>query len=163
MKKLKKLTYKKAKKDCWDAFSKFIRQRDSGVCFTCGVRKHWKEMQAGHYVSRTHMSLFLDEINVNCQCLTKDSNLRMFNGKSKSISKVNVGDEIWGFNEENFSLERAVVLSVDSFIPDVLYEVELENGDKFYATPDHKVISNGKWVYVRDMLHNVSAYDILEI
>lgn len=26
-------------------------------------------MQAGHYVSRTHMSLFLDEINVNCQCV----------------------------------------------------------------------------------------------
>lgn len=69
MKKIKTISYKKAKKDCWDVFSKFIRQRDCGVCFTCGIRKHWKEMQAGHYVSRTHMSLFLDEINVHCQCV----------------------------------------------------------------------------------------------
>lgn len=65
---MKKLTYKKAKKDCWDAFSKFIRQRGESVCFTCGVKRHWKDMQAGHYVSRTHMSLFLDEINVQIQC-----------------------------------------------------------------------------------------------
>jgi hypothetical protein len=50
-------------------FSRYIRARDKGVCFTCNVKKPINEMQAGHYVSRSYKSLRWDERNVNCQCL----------------------------------------------------------------------------------------------
>lgn len=55
-------------------FSFFIRQRGMdefgfNTCFTCGVRKPWTELQCGHYISRSIMSLRYDEINCNPQCL----------------------------------------------------------------------------------------------
>lgn len=56
------------KKELDRVFSIFIRQRDKGVCFTCGNVKNWKYQQNGHYVSRAHMSLRFDEINCNAQC-----------------------------------------------------------------------------------------------
>lgn len=37
-------------------------------CATPAEKKdHWKNMQAGHYVSRSHNSLLFDERNVHCQ------------------------------------------------------------------------------------------------
>lgn len=70
---LKVKSIKALKKKAWDVFSKFIRQRDTGVfgdceCCTCGKLKHWKEMQAGHFVSRIYESTLFDEMNVFSQC-----------------------------------------------------------------------------------------------
>lgn len=63
----------KAKAKAWKAFSMFIRLRDADehgmvTCCTCGVRKHWKEMDAGHYITRAKASTFLDEGNAHGQC-----------------------------------------------------------------------------------------------
>lgn len=68
-KKQRKPTINALKKKLDIIFSIYIRQRDKGVCFTCGVIKPWKEQQAGHYVSRVHNSLRFDERNVHCQCV----------------------------------------------------------------------------------------------
>lgn len=68
-KKLKKPNVSKLKKEADKIFSQYIRQRDEGRCFTCGVRKHWKEIQCGHYISRSHNSLRYDERNCNAQCV----------------------------------------------------------------------------------------------
>jgi hypothetical protein len=72
-KKVKKLgrpklrPYKALRGQAWDVFSQFVRQRDQGVCFTCGVKKDWKEQQAGHFIHRN--SLDFDERAINCQCV----------------------------------------------------------------------------------------------
>ncbi len=50
-------------------FSQYIRRRDKGVCFTCGVKKPWKSQQNGHYISRGVLILRWDERNCNCQCV----------------------------------------------------------------------------------------------
>ena len=50
-------------------FSDFIRQRDKGVCCTCGNKKEWKYQQAGHYEKRSCLALRFNEKNVNCQCV----------------------------------------------------------------------------------------------
>lgn len=53
----------------WKVFSQYIRQRDRGVCITCGKVDDWKKQQAGHYVARSAgLSLYFDERNVNAQC-----------------------------------------------------------------------------------------------
>jgi hypothetical protein len=54
-------------------FSKYVRVRDSdenGIveCITCGVKKHYKLMHAGHFVSRKVSLLRFEELNVNGQC-----------------------------------------------------------------------------------------------
>ena len=167
----------KAKKDAWTAFATYIRLRDclkttgtttSCVCVTCAQRgdvapKECKHIQAGHAVGgRGNAVLFNEEIT-NGQCLTKESNIRLFNGSSKSISKLRVGDELWAFDKNTYSLEKSLVEKVNNFKPEKLYMVEMENGKIFYATDDHMLVSDGEWVSIKDILHNVSAYDILEL
>src|SRR3990167_7344975 len=59
-------SYKKA---LWTVFSKYIRLRDCGICISCGKVKHWKDMDAGHYVPKTAgLALYFNEQNVNAQC-----------------------------------------------------------------------------------------------
>lgn len=61
----------------WSVFSQYIRLRDNGICFTCGLKKHWKNMQAGHMVPRASggLSLYFHEQNVHCQCYRCNINL----------------------------------------------------------------------------------------
>ena len=53
-------------------FSQYIRRRfavnEVAKCITCGKQAHWKELQAGHFMSRKHYSTRWDEINVQVQC-----------------------------------------------------------------------------------------------
>lgn len=53
----------------WKVFSLYIRQRD-GRCISCGVRKPWKELDAGHFIpgSVCGKELFFSELNVFAQC-----------------------------------------------------------------------------------------------
>jgi len=60
-------------------FSIFIRTRyvDSsgyGNCITCGANRLWKEVDAGHFVGRSAMSVRWNEFNVQFQC--KRCNMR---------------------------------------------------------------------------------------
>lgn len=55
-------------------FSKYIRisNADKGgycTCVTCNIVKHWKEIQAGHFMSRKHYSTRWCEKNVKPQCI----------------------------------------------------------------------------------------------
>ena len=53
-------------------FSIYIRTRlakeNQVQCVTCGVRKHWKEVDAGHFVSRRHYATRWNHQNVHVQC-----------------------------------------------------------------------------------------------
>lgn len=63
------------KKEADNAFSRYIRQRYAddhtgyGSCVTCGISKPWKELQAGHYITRGSNILRFDERNVHPQCV----------------------------------------------------------------------------------------------
>ena len=68
----KSVTALKKKADKY--WSQYVRLRDSndeGVaeCITCGVSKHWKQLQCGHFVSRRVNLLRYDEENTNAQCM----------------------------------------------------------------------------------------------
>lgn len=54
-------------------FSEYIRRRYTdhngyAVCFTCGKKDHWKELQCGHFMSRKHYSTRWNETNCQVQC-----------------------------------------------------------------------------------------------
>ena len=69
-KKPKKDNLKMLKKKLDVAFSDYIRYRGDYVkCVTCGKVAPPKEMQAGHYISRSCMALRWDERNVFIQCI----------------------------------------------------------------------------------------------
>lgn len=65
--------YSRAKAAADKAFSLYIRLRDSDAsgmvsCCTCGSSLPWREANAGHFVTRTHISTRWDERNCHAQC-----------------------------------------------------------------------------------------------
>jgi len=67
-KKSKVKSQAKYKKELDAVFSRFIRYRDDGQCFTCPNKQHPKKMQNGHFVPRQYLTVRWDERNCNCQC-----------------------------------------------------------------------------------------------
>lgn len=59
----------------WKIFSEYIRRRDCfddeiAKCISCDAEKHWKELQAGHYVAKSlSLALRYHEKNVHAQCV----------------------------------------------------------------------------------------------
>ena len=67
-------TYASLKRLADRVFSEWVRRRDSDsegmvACFTCGAVLPWRTIQAGHFVSRVHLSTRWDEKNVQSQCM----------------------------------------------------------------------------------------------
>lgn len=62
----------KQKKKTWFWFSKYIRLKyaEDGMCecYTCGIKKPWKEMQAGHGIGGRSNSVLFNEEIVRPQC-----------------------------------------------------------------------------------------------
>lgn len=62
--------------DCAKALQKLVRvkaavaARANGMvqCVTCGMWKHWKEMQGGHFIERGKTAVKLVEEQINPQC-----------------------------------------------------------------------------------------------
>ena len=57
----------------WYWFAHFIRKRDAikwGTCISCGQRKTFEEMDAGHFAPAGDcgLDLLMDEVNVNGEC-----------------------------------------------------------------------------------------------
>ena len=70
----KQKTHAKLKKELDKVFSQYIRyyyadHKGYVECYTCGVQKPVKQMQAGHFQSRKHMSTRWHENNVRPQCV----------------------------------------------------------------------------------------------
>ena len=65
-KKIDKKSTKYLRKKLWEIFSKYVRIKEKGKCISCPTVKHWKEMNAGHFVHKD--CLDFDERNVHCQC-----------------------------------------------------------------------------------------------
>lgn len=91
MPKLRKPSVSLLKKKLDALFSRWIRIRasdDAGYasCFTCGARRHYKEMQAGHYVPRNIGALRYEPRNVHVQCV----GCNMFNKGRLDMYAVNL-------------------------------------------------------------------------
>jgi len=78
---MKKVSTAKLKKKLDAVFSKYIRWRDKGVCFTCGHTNDPKKMQCGHFVPRQYLATRYDEKNCHCQCFA----CNMFYGGQPSV------------------------------------------------------------------------------
>ena len=67
-------TKKKTREKLDKIFSEYIRLKaatEDGfvTCYTCGVKKHWKQMHAGHFQTRAKYSTRFDPMNVKPQCV----------------------------------------------------------------------------------------------
>ena len=70
----KKKTVSQLRKQLDKYFSLYVRLSNADqygmcTCFTCGAKKHWKEIQAGHFMSRKHTATRWHLDNVKPQCV----------------------------------------------------------------------------------------------
>lgn len=65
------------KKKLWTVFSKWIKQRDKNICFTCGRKCEGQGSHAGHFEPKSvgGLALYFNEDNVRCQCFNCNINL----------------------------------------------------------------------------------------
>lgn len=60
-------------KKLWKVFSEYIRRRDADengicTCITCGLKRHYKQMDCGHGIGRQHWGTRYNEKNNHAQC-----------------------------------------------------------------------------------------------
>lgn len=69
-KNLKKKSTALLKRILWKVFSKYVRQRDKGICFTCGAFAQGANYHAGHFIPKGAggLALYFHEDNVHGQC-----------------------------------------------------------------------------------------------
>lgn len=87
-------------------FSKYVRLKNAdkngyNTCASCGKREHWKDMDAGHFVSRNHYTLRWDERNVWPQC--------------KYCNRF-----------RNGNIDEYAIFMIDKYGPDILKELNQE-------------------------------------
>ena len=69
---MKKQSRKTLVKNLDTIFSIYIRRKDAiddiATCVTCGKQDHYKNLQCGHFMSRSNYSTRWEENNVGVQC-----------------------------------------------------------------------------------------------
>lgn len=80
-KKQKKPSLKTLRAKAWELTSKYVRLREADEngynrCVTCGITKHWKELQAGHFIPQARGNAIRWDIRgIHPQCHRCNINL----------------------------------------------------------------------------------------
>lgn len=99
----------KLKKELDRVFSIYIREKYPARCYTCGVSKHRKNLQCGHFVSRQYLATRWDENNCRPQCV----GCNMFgNGKPLDFEE-NLKRELGSEFVEEMKARRHQILKLD--------------------------------------------------
>lgn len=114
-------TLSQLKKELDKYFSLYIRHKYAvnGIvhCYTCSVSKPVKEMQNGHWVSRTNLATRFSEDNCRPQCV----GCNMFNQGRLDVFTVNLMKE--GIDIIKLQQSKYQVLKVDS----IWYQNQIEH------------------------------------
>ena len=113
------------KKKTWDACSEYVRRSsadENGICtcYTCGARKPWKQIQAGHgFSGRSNSILFeLDIIRTQCfGCnICNSGKLDVFTCKLRMEHGAQRYDQLWKqkYHTRQYSIRELIDLR-DSF------------------------------------------------
>ena len=121
----KKPTVAKLKKELDKVFSQYIRLKyadHNGMCecFTCGTQKHWKNIQAGHFMSRRHMATRWHEDNVKPQCVK----CNMFSQGEQYRFGVNLGDKAIEMEELSRTTMKFATFELQELIAD--YKIKIQ-------------------------------------
>jgi len=97
-----------------------------------------------------------------CDCLLAGTPIRLEDGGTKPVEKIEVGDRVLSYDESMAMMTTSEVTSVHKpFYVDHYYIIN----EELRATENHPVLSGGKWVTVSslavgDMLNNPDGWDI---
>ena len=98
MERLKKKDYGGKKNDVAVAFQKWVRLAEADeyemvICCTCGKRKHYKEMDAGHWQRRGHEGVMFSKCNTHSQCKFCNQHLSGNYGEYEKFIQANYSED----------------------------------------------------------------------
>ena len=102
------------------------------------------------------------DVVITDECLHPNTLIDMGNNNKKKIKDINIGDEVWTFNE---STNEKEIKEVDYVYHNLskseqMYEIEIEYGEKIYITGNHKVLlKNGIWEKVDNLSEDDDIMD----
>jgi hypothetical protein len=116
-------TLRKRVDDLAVAMQKLVRLKEAVQndgyckCVSCGIVKHWKECDGGHYISRNHQSTKVLEENIHPQC--KGCNLK--SGKGDTLVNIDYRNWMIEFYGEEFVEELEILARkpADHFGPEI--------------------------------------------
>jgi DNA repair photolyase len=84
-------------------------------------------------------------------CLAGDTPILMADGRTRPLSDLRVGDEIYGTEQEGTTYRRYVRTRVRAHwaTEKVAYRVTLEDGTEIVASGDHRFLTNRGWKHVQ--------------
>ena len=105
---MKKKTPAQLKKELWKIFSKYIRQRDKGICFICERKCEGSGYHAGHFIPKSvgGLALYFHEDNVHGCCYNCNINL----GGNLYLYGKRLGEEKC---QELYELKKQIVKDYD--------------------------------------------------
>jgi len=98
--KTKKPSISTLKKKLWKLTSEYVRRSASdsnGIaeCVTCGARKDWRELQAGHFIPKAlGTAIYFDLRNIHTQCYRCNINLGSNGPEYFRFMQERYGDEV---------------------------------------------------------------------
>lgn len=105
----------------WPLISKFVRLSESnsygiGHCITCGVAKHWKELQAGHFNPGRWNSIIFEIRGIHSQCyhcnVELKGNPREYDRYMRNKYGDNVVEELDELSKKSFQFDVPTLLSL---------------------------------------------------
>jgi hypothetical protein len=105
----KLITTAKLKKKLDSIFSQYIRLKYPAKCYTCGIRKHRKRLQNGHFISRQYLITRFDENNCRPQCV----GCNMFGGGKPLDFEENLKKELGDDVVEKMKASRHQIVKLD--------------------------------------------------
>jgi hypothetical protein len=98
-------------KKLWKVFSEYVRRNGANKdgmneCYTCYTIKHWKQLHAGHFVTRTAKAVKFDEQNVKPQC----PNCNAFQGGMSWAFGQRLDEEYGEGTAENLEAQRHSII-----------------------------------------------------
>lgn len=129
LKKIKQPSINSLKKKAWKLCSEYVRRsnadKDGTVsCYTCGVKKHWKEIQAGHAIPGRHNAILFYLKAIKPQCigcnLFKSGNYTKFHIRLEKEYGFGILQELENVDKENHKFTVAELLEKIEFFKNEL-------------------------------------------
>lgn len=84
------------------------------------------------------------------RCIHKDSLVTLSSGKRVPIKDINIGDEVLCVDDSMMIRKSKVTNKWNNGVRHML-KIKTKLGHEIICTPDHKMLSNGKWVEAKDL------------
>lgn len=131
MKKLRKVSLTKTKAAAWKAFSLWVRMEAADFdgyarCITCMAKKHYKELQAGHFIPGRNNAVLFSEEGVHPQCygcnIGKGGNWPSYYEWMKKMYGLEVIDELIRKSHETVKYTAQDYLDIEKLYKEKIKE-----------------------------------------